>query len=545
MTIRAPDPPEPDPTPPAPTVVDAAPRESIDTLAGYFTDQAGPPIDVWAIAALLESTGIRDRDAVERFGREDVFALARAVQLRLPEPVARERTEAERPPLRQRAERVARIYGRGTFFFVPLTLQLVALLAFGVSSFASIDFTTRQASVVAAAAALAFVVTAGWVQALGYLAPIYTESGKHGLAEKVSWRVVGLGALFALVLGAAVGLLATVTDGYPPEDLRKGAAYYALIAAQGLAGALLYILRKFTAMLAATIVGLVVVVVLYHHSTLPVEQVHWVGLAAGLAVQLLVALFVLHRRAGRTVGDLRMARLPRARLLYRRAWPFGFYGLVYFTFLSADRVISWASGTHPLPLWFHTPYELGLDWALGAVVLALAFLEITVENFSALLVPTADRFGVDKVAGFNRAIARFWAKQLAYVGAISAFGAWVAVAVAVGLHELDWLGDAERVYEDPVTRYVFGVGILGYAALALGIANSVFLMSLNRPWRSIAAIGPGLLVSIAIGIFMTTRYAYWTSIFGMACGAGLFAVISAWLTWRTLRRADYYNYSAW
>jgi hypothetical protein len=322
-------------------------------------------------------------------------------------------------------------------------------------------------------------------------------------------------------------------------------AYYALLAAQGLVGALLYMLRKFALLIVATAVSLVVAGILYRRSSLPVEQIHWIALAASIAIQVLAAWLILHRRAAGTRGDMRLAKLPRARLLYRRAYPFGLYGLVYFSFLSADRALAWASGDHALPFWFRTPYELGLDWALGAIVLALAFLEVTVENFSALLVPTAERFGIDAVRQFNRVLSGFWAKQLAYVGVLAAIGTWISVALAILLHKLDVLGEADKVYADPIAHYVFGLGILGYAFLAVGIANSVFLMSLNRPWRSIVSIGPGLLVSIVVGIVLTSTKAYWTAIFGMVAGAIVFAAISAWQVRRTLKRADYYNYSAW
>jgi hypothetical protein len=507
--------------------------------------EVGVPIDLWAIAALLESTGIRDSDAVERYGRRDVFALAQAVQVRLPGAVPTVRLEPPRSPLRKRLERSARIYARGMFFFVPLTLQLIALLAVGISQFAAIDFTTRQASVVAVAAALSFIVTAGFIQALGYLGPIYIGSGKHMLAESVMWRVVGLGVLAALGVGGLIWALAAVTDSYPAYELRISAAYFALLATQALLGALLYVLRRFLLMTASTAVALVVAGVLYKRTSLRVEQIHWIGLATAIAIQAVAAAIVLHRRAADTEGSMRLARAPRARLLFRRAFPFAVYGLVYFSFLTADRALAWASGSHPLPFWFRTPYELGLDWALGAILMSLAFLEITVENFSAMLVPTAERFGVDAVGEFNRTITRFWAKQLAYVAGLAATGTWIAAGLAFLLHRAGALGSAERIYANPVSHYVFGIGIAGYAFLSLGIANSVFLMSLNRPWRPIAAIGAGLLVSMVTGVVLTSTQAYWTAVFGMLAGTIVFAAVSGWQVRRTLRRADYFNYSAW
>src|SRR5581483_6023842 len=124
--------PQADPLAPSPAATTAAGpprRDSVDELGRLIVSQAGPPIDVWAIAALLESNGIRDLDAAERYGRRDVFALAQAVQVRLPDDLAPRRPEPKpRPPRRKRLERYARIYGRGTFFFIPLALQLASLL---------------------------------------------------------------------------------------------------------------------------------------------------------------------------------------------------------------------------------------------------------------------------------------------------------------------------------------------------------------------------------------------------------------------------------
>lgn len=541
------EPPSHDPVVPSgerPTVAESE-RESIDTLGAFVVGLAGAPIDVWAVAALLESSGLRDSDARERYGREDIFALARAVQARLPDAQPRRPESEPVAPLRKRFERYARIYGRGTFFFLPLGLQLVSLLAVGISQFADIHFTTTQASIVAVATALSFVVTAGFVQTLGYLAPIYIETGKHLLAESVAWTILGFGAIASALVGGVLWGIAAATHGYPADELRIAAAYYALMCAQGLVGALLYMLRRFLVLIGATIVSLAVAGILYKRTSLRVEHIHWIALAIAIALELAAAALILHRRAVRTEGDMRLARLPRRRLLLRRSFPFGFYGLVYFSFLTADRIVAWASGSNPLPLWFRTPYELGLDLALGGVLLALAFLEIVVEDFSAMLVPTAARFGVDAVREFNHAVSRFWSRQLAYVGGLAAIGSWAAVVLVVGLHKLHALGPAEKIYADPVAHDVFAVGILAYAFLALGIANSVFLLTLNRPWRAISAISPGLAVSVLVGIALTTGHAYWTAVFGMLAGAAVFAAISGWQAWRTLRRADYYSYAAW
>ena len=539
---------EPPESDPVAVATEAPPRPSQQTapeLAAFIMAEAGYPIDLWALAALLESVGIRDRDAVERFGLPDVFALARAVQAYLPPEEPSGPPEEEHVAARKRITRFAKIYGRGTFFFVPLGLQLVALLTLHVSQFASLDFSNFDASRVAVSAALSFTVTAAFAQSLGYLAPVYIESGKHMAAETVSWTILGLGALAALVVGGIAYAVGYTTDGYSHHDLQVMAAYYLLLAAQGLSGAMLYMLRKYLAMVVATVASLGVAAVLFHQTSTDIEQVHYAALATGVLIELGVGVVIMHRRARDTRGDLRLATLPRARILARRALPFALYGLTYFLFLTADRVVCWAAGDNPLPLWFHTDYELGLDFALAGIVFALAFLEVVVENFSAMLTPAAERFRIDAVREHNRTVRRFWVKQMAYVGALMAVGTWLAVGGVLLLHELGALGDADKIYDEPVGRYVFGLGLLGYALLTLGIANSVFVLSLSKPWRAVTAIGPGVLVSVLVGVVATTHYSYWTAVFGMVAGAGVFAAISSWQAWRTLHRADFYSYAAY
>ena len=162
----------------------AADDAQLDALADSVVEIAGVPVDVWAVAATLESRGVRDVDAVKRYGRRDVFDLAdevyeRCLQ-RAPEPQPQ---AVQRPSRRAAAVTLAKRMARGAFFFVPLGLQIVALVLFGYSMWASVHFNGAQASVIGMAAALSFVVTGGFVQALGYLGPQFREPGKFRLAE--------------------------------------------------------------------------------------------------------------------------------------------------------------------------------------------------------------------------------------------------------------------------------------------------------------------------------------------------------------------------
>lgn len=517
---------------------------TVDALVAFVTEQAGRPIDAWAITALLESGGVRDRDAVERFGQADVFALARHIEPLLPAAAAPGGVPAPLPAGR-RVRSFAGIYARGMFFFVPLALQLLALLTVGYSQFASLDFTIAQASVVAMAAGVSFLVTASFTQSLGFLGPLFEEPGKHMLTERVVWRVVGAGVATTVLVGLLVWAAGAVLGAYPPADLRTGLTYYVLISIQAVGNGVFYVLRRYALMVATTVVGLAVVGLLVELTAIDVPEVHWISLAAGIVFEYAAAALVLRRRAADTRGSMRLARMPRGASVLRLTLPHAAYGSLYFLFLLVDRLIAWADGRHPFWFWFRTPYELGLDWALVAVVFALAFLEITVERFSALLVPTAERFPISEVREHNAALERFWRRQLVAVAAIAVTGAALAVGAALLLTRADLLGSVQAVVAQRATRWTFAGAVVGYALLAVGLANSSFLFSMGRPWHVVGTIAPALGVSAAIGITLTSIGPYYLAVVGTAAGALVFAVLSARATRRTLERADYWGYAAY
>ncbi|MCW3038431.1 MAG: hypothetical protein JWM31_336 [Solirubrobacterales bacterium] len=521
-------------------------RTGLDGLADRIQELGGRPIDTWAIAALLESIGIRDRDARERFDLQDVFALAAAVQAHLPPPSAATPVgEPDVLPFRTQARRVARLSGRGAFFIVPLGLQLLALLTLGVSQFAAVDFTRRQASIVAIAAALGFMASSGFGQGLGYLVPLFEMPGKHNITQRLVWRMLAGGTLGVVSTAGVLWGVCASTGAYGGRDTRIALGYFVLVSLQALPQAVLYLRRRYDVMLAGTVAGLAAVSELHHATTLPIYAEHWIGLSVTLLVELVGITILLRASARTTAGAMRLATLPHSRMLARRALPYALYGLVYFVFLTSDRLVAWAAGSHPLPFWFSTQYELGLDWALGAIVLALAFLEVSIDGFSGLLHPLSERFGVSGIEQHNAALSRFWRRQLALSGGLMLFGGAAAVGVEQLLAHLGGLGPATALASQHATRWTFAGGVAGYALLAVGMTNAVFLLSLARPGPIVKAMTLAAALSVAIGISLTTWLPYYTAVLGLVAGAFVFAVLTASTVRRTLRSGAYWSYAAW
>ncbi len=528
------------------TVVDAPLQTPVRSTAELVEAvlEVGAPIDRWGVAATLESQGVRDVDA-HLYGKRDVFELADEVHaLALARGVCP--TEAApAPPWRPRARRFAGSYLRGAFFFVPLAIQLASLLVLGYSQWASLSFTVAQASVIALVIGLSFVATAGTVQALGYLGPYFSAPGKHMVTERVTYVLLALGLLVAVAVGGVVALLNVFTDAVAWPRFGTGVVYYVLMSALWLSTAVLYMLRRYWGMVAGTVAGIAVVGLVHDLAGAGIYVAHWLGISATVALNLAWAGLVLRRRARATRGLLRQARVPRRSVLVRMVGPYFVYGTLYFSFLFADRAVGWSAGSDPLPIWFRTPYELGLDWALVSVVLGMAFLEYLVTAFAVMSDAEQERWSALRIGAHNRSHVGYYLRHLGVVvlllggGAVAGWWGLPALAELGPFHEL------RAVLADPVTRSVFGWGVAGYALLTCALTNATFLLGLSRPWPVIRALVPALIADLVVGIALSRSGEYWHSVVGLTVGAGLFFVLTARAAVLALREADYAAYSSY
>ena len=521
----------------------------LDALADQIVELAGSPVDAWGVAALLESTGLRDLDARERYGREDIFALAGAVlelirgreasafSLALPPPGGDQ-------PLVSRGGR-ARLWARGGFFFVPMAVQVTALIVVGYSQYASVSFNAEQASLVAMAVGASFLVTGLFVQLIGFLGNLFEEPGKHLITRRVVYAVLA-GGTAAVGAFAAASYVAIRADGsYTAHQAQVMAVYFLLASGQALVNAALYMLRRYGAMAISAVITVVLVAVLRRGGGLSIVHSQWIALACWWLAQAAWAATVLHRRARNTRGPMRLARLPTVSVLARRAAPYGVYGSLYFALLISDRFVAWSAGHHPLPFWFNTPYELGLDAALAAAVPAFAYLEVTVVELARLMTHTAERYAISSVGHHNEEVGRFWRRRLLVTLGLFAVGGALILGLIETLDAAGALGSLRNRLHDPAAEWTFFGGLAGYTLVGLGLTSAVILLGTQRPWRVIAAMVPAVVVNVTVGLLVSRSQPFYTAVCGLIIGALVFACLTAWAARRTLAQADYWAYAAW
>lgn len=513
-------------------------------LAERVRAQIGRPVDRWAIVATLEGLGLRDVDA-PRYGPPDLFKLADALA-----PLCNTDSTPSVPPRRRSVGRgllrTVTSYARGLLFVAPMALQIGAVLALGYSLWAWLYFTEAQATVVALGTLLSFVVTGGFVQCIGREGHVYLARQKPYRALRACRRLIGLG--MATVGGVALLFLLTNTvfPYYPTALMGISALYFVLLSALWLTLSLLYVADHLAAIAGVMLIGLGPVFAVMTYTEWGIHAAHGLGLVLTVVMSYGYGIAVLRRRARHLAPPDRDETLPPLSIQIHRLRPYFGYGLCFFTFLSVDRIVAWSvAAPEPPPyiIWFRTPYELGVDWALLSLLVTLTVLQHTVQTLSDWLFPS-DQSMPMPLAEATHLISRFHLRQLAVtllVGVLSIIGTYV------GLRALDassLMQDAPPLMQSSITTTVYWGAAVGYLLLAVGLHNLLFPLILSAPHLPLRALLYALGANLAVGTLLSRTVHYEYAVFGLLAGGLVLAVFSLVHTRRFLHTFPYRYYAA-
>ena len=512
-------------------------------LVDLIVERLGVPVAIYAVAAALESEGIRDIDARERFGNADVFDLAEdvygaALQQIVERPV--ERPETQRPW--RSVLRFLHFYVRGVLFALPIVLQLVTIVLVQVRS----EFTDGQATAVMLGSILSFCATGGFSQAIGRLGSTYSSRGAYHLTRIVVLRIIGLG-LAASVAVAAIWLIVAFTLAPFPRSVALTAVEYELMLSWlWLSLSVLYMLERRTLVVSMVALWLGVFAALITLGGQSVEVSQLSGYGAAALVATVLARAQLRRLAAATPPAAHTERLPRRPILLAGTAPYFVYGILYFGLLFGDRLIGWsARPPGGFLVYFHRSYELGLDWALVSLVLTIAALEYTIHELSALLQPTQRRFTASRLLEHNGAFVRFYVRQVAVFVVVALLSGAATYAIVAQASVFDGIPAIHDLVTQRETVRVFLVAVVAYGLLAFGLMNAVVLFFLSRPRAPLWGLAAGLVATVVVGGVASRAIAPWTSCFGLLAGTAAFALATSVATVRVVRRMDYYYYAAY
>lgn len=504
------------------------------------------PKDHWEVAAHLEVSGIRDLDAQQEFGCADVFELAKQIIALIPEIQA---DSLHRPPRQASLPwRFLKAYVKGLLFSMPMAAQIFAMILFGYSLWAWVDFIPWEATAIGLGTVASFVVTGGFAQAIARRSLFYIHQNLYVLTKRVCYRFFFAGLAAVVVLGIFLFLLNLLFEFVSSSIAFYAQLYYLLLSTLWLSLSILYMLRQQLLFTVITVVGITVVHLVVLFTRWRMIAAHSLGLVTAILLSFIAGWVILYRRAKQAKGEEAISELPRASMLVYAVAPYFWYGALYFAFLFADRIMAWSGGRGrgllPYFIWFDTPYELGMDWALLCFVLTVGVLEFTIQEFSERIVPAERVAPADRIEKFNRRFTRFYYIHLLLfllVSLLSITGTYWGMSFLRHTGLFPFI----EVFFNPLTKFVFWWAAIGYVFLVWGLFNSVFLFALSRPALVLRSLGIAFLVNLVVGFILSRAFRYELAVVGLTSSSLVFMLISGYYARRAFAHLDYYYYSAY
>ena len=526
---------------------------SFDELVQQVYELIGNPLSTWAVAATIESLGVRDIDAVTDYEYNSVFDLAEDVYKKIKTHIKENYKDTKEIEFKlgdvwESFRLFFKYFGTGILFTMPMISQIVAIIIFEYALWAWFRFNVAQATMIAMGTIASFIITGGFIQILGRLVSKYMGEENYYL----SWRAIKAVMYFAiplvLIIAALTFLINIILPFYPQRMVSIGLTYFILISSMMLSSAVLYASGQKMVILVSILFGTLSVAFAMEVLDWGIYFSQWlgIGLTAGIQIVYVVIYYLYKIRSTRQ--QLYKQSLPTLEVSYYNTYRYFIYGLCYFSFLFIDRILAWSAGPPPPPyiIWFNTAYELGMDWALLSFIFTIALLEFVIQLFSHRILPAQKKADVSDLKKFNLYFSNFYSLQLVFllvIGVVSIILTYFGVdALKVFVDDYPEIRD---FFANPITLKVFWLGSIGYLFLVFGLLNSLFFFTMNRPEFVMYSMFAALLINALTGYVCSRIIGFEYAVIGLIAGSISFAVITGLIGKRFFKHLDYFYYSAY
>ncbi|MDZ7693493.1 MAG: hypothetical protein U5K69_20640 [Balneolaceae bacterium] len=260
---------------------------TLDELREQVKEQVDNPVSSWAVAATLESFGLRDIDVQQQFESDSVFELADRLYGEIKQELReksksldqKKKKKLDKPPLKESAKLFGKHYSLGLLFSLPMISQVAAVLIFRYSLWAWLEFNEAQATMVAFGTIGAFVITGGFIQTLGRHVSKYKGEENYQLAFLASKTIMIRGFITVVLVTLGIYVLNIIIPFYPMGMMLIGLVYFFLIGLLLLASGVLYAMEHRLMILVTILIGTGVVILLMDGLEIGIYAAQWIGMS--------------------------------------------------------------------------------------------------------------------------------------------------------------------------------------------------------------------------------------------------------------------------
>jgi glycosyltransferase involved in cell wall biosynthesis len=514
--------------------------DNILQLAAEVAQRGAQPVDGLEVTAILESIGITDDVAVQRYGAPNVFVLGEEVFR-----VIRSKALALRLRESPNAVRVSRKdmvldYLKGPLGLAPPLLLLLAIAA--VSTWGG--WTQQQTLMLSAGLTASLMVTNGLVQGIGRRTALYLGMLKPRMASRylfASTSVVTT-ATCGLILVAAYALrqFNLMTD----DDLRIFVlSFMGLTVVWMAAGGLSLLQRPYwlsIAVAAGLLCGATANAALMPYTGWHLAIGATFGYIATLAVIVLALRHGFAVLGARPSSQKNITSLPPLPYLIGEAMPYFSYGFAYMILIFLPHLFGWLGHvpegqTRAAAM---TNIEVGLTLSMPPLILAYGAAEHALRLFWRRVTTMQATTSATNVDGFGASLVDFVAKQRRIYMLILTIFTLLAHGVFRYSLTTGWINHWLRPSDPDQLLFIFSLSLVAYWLLGLGLFNSMFAVTLGKPQVAFRAVLWGCLVLAITGV-MLSSLSFTLAAFAFVLAALAFAAISWEETNQVLWTADY------
>ena len=225
----------------------------------------------------------------------------------------------------------------------------------------------------------------------------------------------------------------------------------------------------------------------------------------------------------------KLVPLPHLSILIYLLIPYFCYGVVYFGFIFADRLVAniTTRGHFSLVLGNNLDYQNNMDLAL----LNLLLIVPLVEYYSYKLITYW--YDLAKYMTLAEADSLAWQLQKKYWRSLSRIFLYFGLLMSMTIVLLAIL---HRSQSDNILTIAAGVG---YLLFAIGLFNTVLLLSLNRLSDILGILAMAMSIDFITGYLLSSLFGVYFAVIGLIIGSIFFMITSSQKILTAIDRAEY------
>ncbi|MCH4822906.1 exopolysaccharide Pel transporter PelG [Gramella lutea] len=520
-------------------------------------ERNGKPVNVYVVAANIESFGIREVDVKPDYGFDSILDLARFVykaydakalanlknnNQRIAEARNYKRLAISDYITSRNTKRFIFDYASGLVHLFPVAVQIIAIILFGFSLWTFSEFNNLQSTAVVLGVISGFIISAGFVQVIGKQVSYYWYNEDFHMAKYSTIKIIKRGTLTILGFFLLSMLVNFILPLYPALFVVITFSYAILVGFLLLVLAPLYALKQRWMISLSIFLGTVLALTLHWTTDLHPYFIHSSGI---LLSSLIVITYIYVFFNYKLERNPHVKKKPKVMLSLYRNFNYFLYGFFIFLFVFLDRIVAWSSTLNreiPYIIYYEKDYEIGMDLAIVIFFLLGGVMEYAIHSYIRHMDFHQLEVKYSEYKEFNRKMLNMYYKHLR-IFALSAFGIFFLLYLIITKPWGYSSGFEEQL--SPLSIKVCVIGGIGYLFFTLGMLNVLYQYTLGKHRRPLLAIIIAFLVNFVIGVLLSRWVSYEYSVVGMLAGSLVFMLLTTRETYHFFKNLDYYYYASY